>query len=643
MQVGNGLASLARFAQRLELRDILKPYLSRILSRLLRGGVVVLGGRLSYLFYELLLQERSLVDAADVRRVTQDICRKWHEGLDCNHRGIRLGSLVEYRIAGYDVVLWDRVNIVQEVLSLWETFCQEPPFKAIISFSITPAFLEFVLQRVATQAGTRLIRLVPERVASHCFRQHETRRYRKKNYNLFEVPLLNVQPVTEDHLARVDMESILFIASLDAYLTPMISVMEKLDTQQPVCVLVPRAAETQWRRFRDIPQRVQILFIEDLFDRDTTRVFHDAVERFAQLWDTSRNRLRSAFAVQGVNFWEACEGDMQHIVTGYLPHCTAYVEMAERLFERIRPKAIIGARLRRAVEQAFFAVARQRDVPRLVLMHGEIAGDPYSTFQAMAGFADVDKVCVWGDRHKLSILSELPDIAEDSIAVTGNPAYDALEDILAIPSCVLRSKLVEQLGLDRTYAWWITFTTVPTNTTLLFKAIQEAISGIPDALLLVKLHPGESPRFYRDNMLASFSDNVVIVPHEGPVDLFELLRASDVVLTRLSTTALDALAADVPLVIVDVDEGLRCRHPDPYALERYGIPVPKDQAALTKTLRFLVQDPQTRQQALAAVNRAREDLFRGVDGKAAERVIQVVRELEGPAGLRPQARSDRTD
>ncbi len=643
MRIGDNLVSLASFAQRLRLRDISRQCLSRFLSGLLRRGVAVLGGRLSYQVYELLSEEKSPVDPADVQRATQYICRNWYEGLDSNHRGIPLGSLLEYRVAGSDVVLWERVHILLEMLSLCERSWREMPLKAVINFSITPTFREFVLQQVAAQQGARAVHLVPRRGAIRRFRRSQTQRYQRKNYNPFEVSLLNLQPAIEDPVAHVEMQSILFIASLDAYLTPMIRVMEKLGAEQPACVLVPRAARTQWRRFRDIPQTARILFIEDLFDSETARVLHDALERYGQSWDTSKNRLRSRFAIDGVNIWDACEGGIQHIVTGYLPHCAAYVEMAHRLFERVRPRAIIGARLRRAVEGAFFAVARQAGVPSLVLMHGEIAGDQWGTFCAMARFEHVDKVCVWGDYHKLSILSELPDIAEDSIAVTGNPAYDVLEDIWSVPSYVLRSKVGEQLGLDRTYGKWITFTTVPTTTALLFRAIQEAIAAIPDALLLVKLHPGESPRFYLDNMLPNFSHNVVIVEHEGPVDLFEMLRASDIVLTRLSTTALDALAADVPLVIVDVDEALRRRHPDPYALQRYGIPVPKDQAALTETLQLLTQDPQTRQQVLSAANRAREDLLRGLDGKAAQRVIEVIRELERPVDLVPKARSDRID
>lgn len=642
MPLSSSFASLLSATQRLRLRDLMRRGVHCFFSRLLQWGIIVLGGRLSASFYRP-LHEQALVDPADVRRVTQHICRHWHEGLDCNHRGIQLGSLVEYKVAGYDVALWHRVRIVQEVLSLWETAWKELPFKAVISFSITPTFPEFVLQRVAAQGGTRLIHLVPKRVVNRRFRKCQTQRYREKDYNPFEVPLLNVQPVAEDPLVHVDMQSILFFASMDGYLTPMISVMEKLGTEQPACVLLPRVAKSRWRCFRDIPQRAQILFIEDLFDCQTAQVFHDALEKYAQLWDASKDRLRSRFAVDGVNFWEACEGDMQHIVTGYLPHCAAYVEMARRLSERIQPKVIIGARLRRAVEQAFFAVARQQGVPSLLLMHGEIMGRPYDTFFNMAKFEHVDKVCLWGKHHKQSVLSEFPDIVSDSIVITGNPAYDVLKDIRSVPKDAMRTKVAEQLGLSASPVPWITFTTGLNDTVFLFRAVQQAVAATPDALLLVKLHPGQSPQFYRNHLLAGLNDNVLIVKHEDSVDLFELFRASDVVLTKFSTTALDALAADIPLIIADVDPELRRRRPERFDFQRYGIPVAKDQTALTETLQRLVQDPQARHQAFAAVSRAREDLVGGVDGKAAERVIQVIRELERPVGLVPKARSDRID
>jgi len=212
------------------------------------------------------------------------------------------------------------------------------------------------------------------------------------------------------------------------------------------------------------------------------------------------------------------------------------------------------------------------------------------------------------------------------IVITGNPSHDDQRRAMEVPKGQMRARIAEALGIEDRYGTWVVYTTHSGNSAFLFRAIQKALLAIPDGLLVVKLHPDESPAFYCDNLLETARDRVVIVKHGDAAGLFKLFRASDIVMTRFSSTALDALAAGIPLMLVDVDPELRRRLPERFDFGRYGVVVPKDQASLNAALHRFATDSRARQEASQAVRLAQEDVLGAIDGAAAKRVVQVISE-----------------
>jgi len=158
------------------------------------------------------------------------------------------------------------------------------------------------------------------------------------------------------------------------------------------------------------------------------------------------------------------------------------------------------------------------------------------------------------------------------------------------------------------------------NAALLATARRGVIDWGEPAILLVKLHPSEDPAPYRSAIEGD--PEVAVVPH-GKVDLYDLLAASDAVLTFHSSVGLEAMAFDRPVVSL---EAFGEENPLPYA--RTGA------AAAARTAealaRVLCEDvaPGTKTEKRRA---ARARYVRGnllvTDGKSSRRVRDLILSL----------------
>jgi len=159
-----------------------------------------------------------------------------------------------------------------------------------------------------------------------------------------------------------------------------------------------------------------------------------------------------------------------------------------------------------------------------------------------------DKVAVSGDfTRELFIKLGVP---PDEVVVTGLPRLDSLVSesstkdeftlqlellkrdkkiVLYLPDVAAEHKMVSyKAQLDTTYQ--------------VINSCQE----FPEVLLVIKPHPGEAPEFYSSIVSNLKSDALV---YKG-VNLHDLIRTSDVVITGISGTGLETLALHRPLIII---------------------------------------------------------------------------------------------
>ncbi len=235
-----------------------------------------------------------------------------------------------------------------------------------------------------------------------------------------------------------------------------------------------------------------------------------------------------------------------------------------------------------------------------------------------------DKIAVSGNATRNLLIKK--GIDTDKIEVTGYVRFDSLfkntiEKDEATKEIEAKSKgkkvvlflpdSADSHQFVSTKSYW------QTNT-----GVIAACKELDDIQLVVKPHPGENYDTYR----SIFSKlNYEATLYEGQ-NLHGLMKASDVIVTGISTTGLEALIFKKPLVIVK-HKGERISKKDeeyiPYV--SYGVALGVTEVSqLPKAITDTLYDKAVRKQLLGnQANFLKEHIYRH-DGKATERVVDLI-------------------
>ncbi len=553
-------------------------------------------------------------DEEAAARVAQHLSDTWFKGLNLEYHGIALGPLLRYKVGGYNAHLHGLCRHAYKAQALLET-CS-PRRVVMVEPALLPAgaFLEVLARRKGVQVGALLpgpLRRLGRMIVNRLFYT--------LGYEKAEVPLFQLHPRPLPEVTRFPVE-VLFIASMNNYLNPMLPVMRPLKQGgKEILSIVPRAAK-EWGNYQALRLVSGIVFAEELLDEELASEIAAKRRECRRLFQEKRAIIRERLRLEnGLELWPFAAPGMRAVFEHLLPHAVGYIGLAERAFRRFRPRAIVIARQRRAFENAFVAVARRDGIPVVMLIHGHVSSQPLYHF-IDGRFDQSDLICCWGEAQKRALI-EKGALAE-RVLVTGNPQWDRLAPALGHlpPAEVCRKEIAKQLRIPAR-AFWVTFTSQAVSRSF-FPAILDAVRRLPEAVLIVKVHPGERVDDYRTMIPTADRERCRVVKR---IDLHTLLRASDVVLTYTSTTNLEALAVGTPLCIVDFAHDPD--KPNRIDLRAYGIPEAQDGEALRQVLTRLRKDPAWKKEILTGSCRALEDYACGLDGKATKRVVEAVLEL----------------
>jgi hypothetical protein len=402
---------------------------------------------------------------------------------------------------------------------------------------------------------------------------------------------------------------VLVVASMERFLHPLAPVLPALAGQAAVTLLVPRAGR-EWPTVRALPDTVEVLAVEDRYTPDVAAVFADWQARGRRLWETEQERLCERFTVAGISLWEILGVGMEEVFLDLLPHAAAYVEMARALCAGGVPGVVAAAKLQEPLENAFFAVAGEECTCRMLAMHGHISPYPQHFF-AQGRFAAADRVCVWGEYYLPVLARHLGADLGRKTVVTGNPAWDglALDARTGARPCApstlgpagsdrvrMRARAAEVLEAPRD-AFRVLYLSDVISVRQ-YPLVQAVVADMPDAFLIVKVHPGEREEEYRRQRLPALEGRAVVIREEAALPLHDLLRAGDVAVTYSSTTALESILAGTPVLGLAADPVLVRRYPT-VDWSNYGIPVARTREALAQALRTLAADTAARGRLLA--------------------------------------------
>jgi len=225
---------------------------------------------------------------------------------------------------------------------------------------------------------------------------------------------------------------------------------------------------------------------------------------------------------------------------------------------------------------------------------------------------------VYGELFKRTLIDK-GGYPPESVVVTGQPSYDFLYNTRDNGA---KERICRQLDIDPEKEIVVLATQTHRGFSdyqnrLLLETVFDAMQEFPQNKLVVKLHPAEDAALHRRVARARrLLDDVVIVKD---VNLFDLLLASEVLITAHSTVALEAMLFGKPVITVNVTGT-----PDvmPYAESGAAVGV-SDAAELVRAIRSVLTGENVRRRLAESRDSFLADCLHPVDGKAARRVVDL--------------------
>jgi len=296
--------------------------------------------------------------------------------------------------------------------------------------------------------------------------------------------------------------------------------------------------------------------------------------------------------------------------------------ISEKIISLVKPKILFLSCEYCTFHREFTYTAHSNNKIVIALQHGVITPSHYGYIFGDNRMRDIlpDITCVFGQYH-YDLLTKNSIYKPEQVVVTGQPRYDILYHADKIYD---KEKFIKKYKInpDHKIILWTTQCHGLSEEENIknFKAVFETMRNLKDVTLVIKQHPGEGRRYTKmiGKYLNKYKLNAVVMPKDS--DTYEQIFVCDLMMTRHSTTAMEAVALNKPVIILNLSG-----EPDPveYVKEGVALGVYKEED-LKPTIEKLLKDDSE-----LAKNRKRyiEKYLYKIDGKATERVVKLIGEM----------------
>jgi len=340
------------------------------------------------------------------------------------------------------------------------------------------------------------------------------------------------------------------------------------------------------------------------------------------------------FNYMNVSLWELNRADLTKLIKKFYLLGIFEISLYDRILRLTDPSLVLVSNEYGGPIKYLIFKSRIKNIPVIAIQHGIIhhyhPGYMYAKEEISSEGLDSirftplpDLTLVAGEFFS-KILTNCGSYPKKCVRVTGMPKYDSISNDLWKKEALEYSK---RLGLSGQKKNVVVTTQTPDNDFTveinndLIRTIAQAIKQIGTAKLIIKAHPSEK-------YISSYGE---ICRREGidyllfrDVDILKLLYSCDMLLTITSTTALEAMLFQKPVIICNF-----FHITDPMDYVSYGIAERVDDRSdlLPKMKRLLFDEEAIKKmkerQAIAVGN------YIIADGKVSDRVLEVINEYLG--------------
>lgn len=374
---------------------------------------------------------------------------------------------------------------------------------------------------------------------------------------------------------------------------------------------------------------------------DTWKKSQKAKMYFSELWKTIlyNDNFNALFEYSEMNFFPLRD-KISNYFLGSFCSTVQQIEMAKKMIETENPDLILLVNEYGPFELSLVVAGKIKNIPVLTVQHGIItpthdgyihSKDELSTNGSIKSpyYPIPDKTAVFGTYHK-DLLTKVSAYPENSVVVTGQPRYDILYHANEIYN---KEQFLKKYNINKNHkiVLWTTqchgLSDDENNAN--FKAMFGTLQNLQDVTLILKQHPGEGKKYTKmiEDALKYCHLNIVIPPKDS--DTYEQLYVCDLMITRHSTTAMEAVALNKPVIVLNLSG-----KPDiiNYVEEGVALGVYRENNLKIAIEKLLDDDSELAENRRSYI----EKYLYKIDGKSTERVVQLIKKMldekKGKAG-----------
>jgi hypothetical protein len=339
--------------------------------------------------------------------------------------------------------------------------------------------------------------------------------------------------------------------------------------------------------------------------------------------------IRAATIVDGCDLWELLAPELDGIADLQFPWSARAMDEAGAALDHLQPRSIVTYAEAGGWGRALVLEARRRAIPVAALQHGFIYRHwlnyrhevdemtPSVKNPGDRGFPLPTRTLVF-DELAREYLVQSGRFPASSLTVTGSSRLDAIVHDAHTLTDADRRAIRETLGVaDSTSI--VVVVAKYTQIAVALPSLVDAVSRMPDVLLVVKPHPAEGAAPYTKAMQSTV--NARTAP--PGLELGALTSIASVIVTANSTAAIEAMPLGVPALVVELPNNL-----SPFV--EAGVMAGAARAdEIEPALRALLYDEEMRGRLAAARGAFIARYGIHADGGAARRAADVILELSG--------------
>ncbi len=289
-------------------------------------------------------------------------------------------------------------------------------------------------------------------------------------------------------------------------------------------------------------------------------------KKFEKVFKIIKNdeNFRKLCIIGNKDYYQEIINEFEFYFRILLPYAIKTYESFRGMIQTTRPNAILISSEYAWAERSLIYAAKQEGVPVVAIQHGNITPDHRGYIYGCSEISEhgsfkypfcpiADKTAVFGEYYR-EMLTKASNYPGDSVVITGQPRFDEINNLKKRYN---REVILEKFGIvaGKKCILWTTqchgMSDDENNRN--FEAVFTAMKEIPDSYLIIKQHPREGPKYSEivNKFKKKYPGINVVSPHKK-TDIYELLVICDVIITKFSTTASEAIFFDKPLIILNL-------------------------------------------------------------------------------------------